>query len=272
MASVVRRSLLAAAVAALVNAEVPGGLTFHASFETTDAAVARGDRGIYSAPSYKEQSKAVPGLAQAPRVSLAPGAGRNGSGALRFSAKNENAVFYRAADNVPFRPGNWTGTISFFLRLDPDKDLEPGYCDPIQVTDSAYNDSAIWVDFTRDDKPRHFRLGVFGELKSWNPNDVPADKNPAFLRRLTVVRRPPFAAGRWTHVLITHQGLGGGKGRATLYLDGRRMGFASGIGEVFEWNPDLAAIRLGVSYVGLMDDVMIFDRVLAEREILQLAR
>ena len=44
------------------------------------------------------------------------------------------------------------------LKLDPETDLEPGFCDPLQITDKAYNDSAVWVDFPKDDIPRHFRL------------------------------------------------------------------------------------------------------------------
>src|SRR5262249_18772731 len=88
----------------------------------------------------------------------------------------------------------------------------------IQVTDKAYNDSAIWVDFTKDDKPRHFRLGVFGDLMAWNPTNLPSDKNPAFASRLITVAKPPFRRGTWTHVVITHTGLGSGKGMARLTL------------------------------------------------------
>ncbi|MEP7366659.1 MAG: LamG domain-containing protein [Acidobacteriota bacterium] len=253
-------------------AEVPSGLTFHASFESETAKVAKGDARLYSAPNYKEQSAAQPGLAAAPNAKLAPGEGRNGSGALRVSAKNENAVFYRAEKNVAFKPKNWTGTISFFLKLDPETDLAPGFCDPIQVTDKAYNDSAIWVDFTKDDKPRHFRLGVFGELKVWNPTNQTSGPNPAFDNRLVIVKKTPFARDHWTHVAITHQSLGSGKGTATLYLDGTAIGTTPNIAESFAWNPALSALRLGVNYVGLMDDVMVFNRVLKPEEIQKLAK
>jgi hypothetical protein len=249
-------------------AQTPAGLLFHASFDgSTDAAVASGDKRIYSAASYKEQAKATPALSAAPNAALAPGQGRNGSGALRFKAKNTNALFYKAHGNTAFRAGGWTGTISFYLKLDPEKDLEPGFCDPIQVTDKAYNDSAIWVDFTKDDKPRHFRLGVFGALKVWNPENLPADKFPAFNNRLVVMKKTPFAADRWTHIVIVHEGLGGGKGHATLYVDGTAVGAAEGIAEKFEWDEALGAIRLGVNYVGLMDDVRVFSRALSPAEL-----
>jgi hypothetical protein len=105
--------------------------------------------------------------------------------------------------------------------LDPQKDLAPGFCDPIQITDKDYNDSAIWVDFTKDEVPRHFRLGVFGELKAWNPSNLAPDKNPDFLRRLVVVERPPFTRETWTHVVVTWSDLGSERGISALYLNGK---------------------------------------------------
>lgn len=267
-----RLALSTCAAALALSAQTPSGLIFHASFESETAKAAKGDPRLYSAPNYKQQSTAQPGLAAAPNAKLAPGEGRNGSGALKFAAKNENAVFYKADKNVPFQSKNWTGTISFFLKLDPDRDLAPGFCDPIQVTDKAYNDSAIWVDFTKDDKPRHFRLGVFGELKVWNPANVTSGPNPAFDNRLVVVKQPPFSRDRWTHVAITHQSLGSGKGSATLYLDGKAAGSTPAIAETFSWDPALSALRLGVNYVGLMDDVMVFNRALKPEEIQRLAK
>jgi hypothetical protein len=251
-------------------ADLKSALTFHATFDGgTDASFALGDKSIYSAKSYKEQAAAAKGLGSSP-AEIANGAGRRGD-ALRFTRKNESAVFYKADKNVAFDPKNWTGTISFWLSLDPEVDLAPGYCDPIQVTDKAYNDSAIWVDFTKDDKPRHFRLGVFGDLKAWNPKNLEPDKNPAFLNRLVVVKQTPFARGKWTHVAIVHTSLGSGKGSATLYLDGKAQGSTPAIGEPFAWNPALGAIRLGVNYVGLMDDLAIFNRVLSAQEIQEIA-
>ncbi|HZS49915.1 MAG TPA: LamG-like jellyroll fold domain-containing protein, partial [Bryobacterales bacterium] len=132
--------------------------------------------------------------------------------------------------------------------------------------DKAYNDSAIWVDFTKDDKPRHFRLGVFGALQSWNPQNLPPDKNPAFLQRLVVVKQPPFDRGKWTHVGIVFADLGKG-GNAKLFVNGKLQGATPAIPEPFQWDVARAAIRLGVNYVGLLDDVAIFRRPLTDQEI-----
>lgn len=255
---------------ALSAADPREALTFHAPFDgSTDAKTGKGDRRVYTAASYKAQKEAAPGLPA--DVELAKGKGRKGD-ALLFKKKNNKALFYQAKDNLAFDPANWTGTVIFWLNLDPETDLEPGFCDPIQVTDKAYNDSAIWVDFTKDEKPRHFRLGVFGALSKWNPQNLAADKNPAFSNRLVVVKKYPFAKGKWTQVAIAFQGLGSGKGWAKLYLEGKLQGTAEGIAEPFEWDLSLGAIRLGVGYVGLFDDLSIYNRPLTSAEIARLAR
>lgn len=265
-----RLLLISTLAAATFAADWKKDVVFRATFDgSTDAKIGKGDPKLYSAPDYKEQAAAKPGI-EGTDVKLAQGEGRTGD-ALRFTKKNTKAVFYKAQGNVPFNPKNWSGTVSFWLNLDPNQDLEPGFCDPIQVTDKAYNDSAIWVDFTKDDKPRHFRLGVFGSLKVWNPTDAPPDKNPNFNNRLVVVKQPPFARGKWTHVAVTHSKLGSGSGEATLYLNGKAQGTTPKISEIFEWDMTKGAIRLGVAYVGLLDDVAIFRRPLDAKEIEALA-
>ena len=242
-------------------------LTFHASFDNgVNADWALGDRQIYTAPSYDEQDQAAPGIGN-PAVEMAEGAGRFGN-ALRFTARNQHAIFYKAADNVAYSLDDWGGTASFWLSLDPATDLEPGFCDPIQITDEAYNDAAIWVDFTGEN-PRQFRLGVFGDLEVWNPEALSPNEHPGFSDRLLIVDEPPFATDRWTHVVITYTGLNTETGgAATLYLDGEPLPQTRyDINEPFTWVPDRGAIRLGVNYVGLFDEVSLFSRALTDEEV-----
>lgn len=151
-------------------------LKFHASFDQgPDADFGAGDRSIYSATSYEESDAATPGI-QVPDVAIEAEVGRFGS-ALRFGSRNLQALFYKAKDNVNYSTTGMAGTVSFWLSLDPAVDLEPGFCDPIQITDVAYNDSAVWVDFTSEN-PRQFRLGVFGDLDLWNANNLPRPRIP----------------------------------------------------------------------------------------------
>ena len=233
---------------------------FHASFNNgTDAEKSPGDRRIYSAPDYKA------GMASA-KLGLAGTGVVHENGALHFTRKNTQAVFFQAQGISPVE-----GTISFLLQLDPNLDLEPGFVDPLQLTDQAYNDSALWVDFTKDDQPRHFRLGVFGELKAWNPGNQPPDKNPDFNRRLVIVKQPPFARGKWTHVAITYAKLGAGAGEARLYLDRVLQGTSATVKEPFAWHSK-PTLRLGVNYTGWMDELAIYRKALTAAEIGKLGR
>jgi hypothetical protein len=242
-------------------------LGFVASFDRGfDADYAHGDPLIYSAPAFDKLGAAAPGVLS-PDIGIAKGQGRYGD-ALQFRKKNTQALFYRAAVNTNYRARNWNGTISFWLNLSPDTDLEPGFTDPIQLTDKTYNNAAIWVDFTRDDKPRHFRLGVFGDSAGWNKENLPSDKNPFFNQRTVVVTQPPFTRGQWTHVAIAFSGLStDAGGTAKLYLNGKLAGTADGIREPFTWEPFLATVRLGVNYTGLFDELSMYTRALTDAEV-----
>jgi len=248
-----------------------GALTFHASFdEGTEADFALGDPLLYTAPSWDESDQAQPGLGN-PDVEIVPDLGRFG-GALRFNRRNTTAIFYRAEEKVAYSEDDWSGTISFWLSLTPGEDLEPGYCDPIQITDQTYNDAAVWVDFTNAN-PRRFRLGVFGDLEVWNPEGLSSDEHPDFERRLVAVDDPPFRRGEWTHVVISYSGLGSDSGgTARLYLDDELQGVTEGIVEPFSWDLLRAQIRIGVNYVGLFDELALFDRSLTEDEVSALHR
>ena len=97
------------------------------------------------------------------------GKGKYGYG-LQFTERSKGYIYYPSAGNIAYSKENWNGAISFWLSLDPATDLEPGFCDPIQITDVSYNDAAIWVDFT-ENNPRDFRLGVIGDEISGTQKD-----------------------------------------------------------------------------------------------------
>jgi len=242
-------------------------LTFFASFDgNTDADFSLGDNRIYTAPDYNQRVAAKPGLSHTEDVVRTSGKGLFGD-ALEFRKKSKKVVFYRAEKNVEYSNKAWEGTLSFWLRLDPSTDLEPGYCDPIQVTDAEYNDAAIWVDFT-DKNPRDFRLGVIGDLNVWNPDEIGPEVNPEFKKRLVVVEEPPFSRGEWTHVLITYSGLNTGNGQAKLFLNGTHQGTHENISDPFSWDDTSKAyVFLGLNYVGLFDELAIFNKALSDQEV-----
>ena len=247
-------------------------MTFSATFETgPDADFAKGDRRIFAASS-AERKDSKPGL-PAVDFEIAKGEGRHGGNALRFVKKSNKVVFYQAKGNVDYRSKDWSGTASFWLSLDPQTDLGDWYCDPIQVTEKAWNDGAIWVDFTKNERPKHFRLGVLADLKTWNPKgNLDFDKLPPGEQPAVVVTRPPFAKSKWTHVAIVFEHYNTSKpdGISRLYVDGQLMGTVSARNQLYTWNPEKAAIQIGMGYVGLYDDLALFKRALSEAEILTL--
>jgi hypothetical protein len=243
-------------------------LAFHAPFDrTVDAAHAAGDPKLYWAPNLKARTEAKPGLPATGAVHAA-GAGRFGD-ALRFTAPKSPVVFFKGEHNMPYAAANWSGTVSFWLSADPEGELAPGFCDPVQITPRAWNDAAFFVEFEKRPESIPFRLGVYADLNVWNPEkrrfaDIPASERP-----LITIDKPPFAKGKWTHVLFTFERFNTGKpdGVARLYLDGAPSGSLTPRQQTFTWTPDMTAIALGLNYVGFMDDLAIFNRVLDEREI-----
>lgn len=240
-------------------------LLFYASFDNgTSADVAVGDKNIYTADLRKNIENAKPGLLN-PNVVIAKGKGLSGN-ALDFKKKSRMTTFFKAHKNMGYSKENWSGAVSFWLQLDPEKDLEPGYCDPIQITDVNYNDAALWVDFTKNN-PRNFRLGVLGDLEVWNPKKLGPDENQDYLRRLVTVEQPPFNRGDWTHIVINFSGLNTDNGSSELFVNGKSKGKVPTIEDPFTWNEEKANIMLGLNYIGLFDELAVFSRPLNIEEI-----
>ena len=244
-------------------------LAFHASFDNgADADFARGDRRIFTAADRNKRDQAAPGLPTDDLARLAPGEGRFGA-ALEFRKKMTPLVFFRGPENLGYRPTNWHGSVSFWMRTDPDKDLEPGYCDPFQIYAQAWTEGNMFVEFSKDHTPRHFRFGLMAVTKFWNPQNRKYEEMPEAERPIVPVHTPRFSRDRWTHVLVTFANINSGApdGRGTLYLDGVRIGAFTGWNNTFNWEPAKSVLTLGLYYVGFLDDFAIFDRELRDDEV-----
>lgn len=244
-------------------------LTLHAPFDGgPDAAHAAGDARLHWAPSFKERQAARPGLPASGEVQVAAGAGRFGD-ALRFTRKESPLVFFHGARNIAYAATDWSGTVSFWLRVDPATDLEPGFCDPVQITPRAWNDAAFFVEFEKRADAIPFRLGVYADLDVWNPDKRKFADIPAAERPLVTVADPPFGGDHWTHVVFTFERFNTGRadGVARLYLDGKPAGELAARRQTFTWGAEDNAIALGLSYVGFLDDLSIFNRALTAGEI-----
>ena len=250
-----------------VRSNLSTALTFHASFDHgSDADFALGDKQIYSATVEDGKVTALtPGLGDPP-LAIMKDAGKFGS-ALAFTQENSHVVVYKAEKNVAYSPEVFRGTVSFWMNLDP-AEIPGQYSDPLQITDKDYSDSCIWLDFTKNDTPSDCRLGVFGNLSEWDVKSQRA-ASAEFYWRLAKVAEPPFAKGQWTNVVVTWDGLNNSQnGRARLYFNAEYQGASGIIRERFNWDVANAGIRLGMGhFVGLIDDLAIFNRSLTAEEI-----
>jgi hypothetical protein len=243
-------------------------LTFHASFDHgTGADFALGDKQIYTATVQDGQKvvELTPGLGDPP-LAILQGQGKYGA-ALAFTLENSHVVVYKAEQNVAYAPDVFRGTLSFWMRLDP-AEIPGQYSDPIQLTDKVFRDACIWIDFTKNDTPSDLRLGVFGNQSEWDVTGQVAQSRE-FYYRLDKVAEPPFAKDQWTHVVVTWDGINNTQdGRARLYFNAEYQGATGIIRERFTWDIADAGIRLGMGhFVGLMDDIALFNRPLTPMEI-----
>lgn len=251
-----------------LRAGLAGALTFHASFDHgINADFALGDKQLYTAEvsTESEVSIVAEGISDS-SMSIAPGAGKYGD-ALAFKSAVSNILVYKAEKNIDYSHEGFRGTASLWMSLDP-AEIPGQYTDPLQFSDKNYSDDCIWIDFTKNDTPSDFRLGIFGDRGEWDVQGL-RSKSPEFFWRLAKIAEPPFAKDRWTHVVVTWDGLNDSQsGRARLYFNGEYQGASGVIREHFNWDVSKATIRLGTGpFIGLMDDLAFFNRALTHEEI-----
>ena len=242
-------------------------LTLHASFdEGLEADFARGDKTCYVLEGKDLMTAAPTG-----EVRLAPDAGRFG-GALHFTKKNNFRPAFKDAGVLGYNDKSWNATISVWLRLNPDLDLEPGYCDPVQIVGDDSKKGFIFLEWSKDETPRQFRYAIRPLFHIWNPDNVQWDQIPFEKRPMVQVERAPFSREAWTHAVFTLENINDKSkpqmGR--LYLNGNLKGTIEKWDLTFGWNPGRVLLVLGASYVGHLDDLAVFNRALTDEEVKQL--
>lgn len=250
------------------HAALRDALLLRASFDGgVNAEFAAGDAMLYTAPTGDRQ-QARPGLPAGELVVLARGEGRHGD-ALRFTKKMKPVVFFRGEKNLGYATNGWSGAVSLWLKLDPDKDLEPGYCDPLQFVAQHWEQGNMFIEFSKDHTPRHFRYAMLPVKQTWNPRNLGWEAIPDQERPMAAVYRPPFARERWTHVVFCFGNLNTGAkdGWGRLYLNGEFQGEFTGWLGTFNWDVPQSAVTLGLNYAGLLDDLAIFNRPLTAEEV-----
>lgn len=255
-------------------------LTMHVSFDASlNADFSRGD-GTAVVRKGKELVPCVPNG----DVKLVATGGKFG-GCVHFPKKGATRPQYSGVNVLGYNAKSWSATVSVWLRLTPDEDLEPGYCDPVQITGDDAKKGYIFLEFSKDETPRFFRFAVRPLFHIWNPTNVQWADIPFEKRPMVQVEKPPFSRDGWTHVVFTINGVnekavgvakdgkdsGDAKGpSASLYLNGKPQGRIEGWDLTFGWDPAAVALVLGAAYVGHQDDLAVFDRALTDGEVEQL--
>ena len=246
------------------KARLSRALTLHASFDTgLEADFARGDKTCYVA-----QGKDLVIAAPTAEVRLASDAGRFG-GALHFTKKNDFRPAFKDAGVLGYNDKGWNATVSVWLRLDPDRDLEPGYCDPVQIVGDDSKKGFIFLEWSKDETPRYFRYAIRPLFPIWNPDNVQWDQIPFEKRPMVQVEGAPFSREAWTHAVFTLENLNGKTKpqRGRLYLNGKLQGGIENWDLTFGWDPARVLLVLGAAYVGHLDDLAVFDRALTDGEV-----
>jgi len=252
---------------AQVTPRLADALTLHASFDQGfDADFSRGEKTCRV-----RRGKELQAAAQSEELTLVPEAGRYG-GALCFPKKGGVRPQFAGLNVLNYNNSDWSGTVSVWLRLDPDKDLEPGYCDPVQIVGDDTKKGYIFLEWSKDESPRYFRYAIRPLFHLWNPTgaqwaDIPFEKRP-----MVQVQGPVFSRAAWTHVVfsfehLNHKNL---KPVGRLHINGQARGSIENWDLTFGWDPSLVELVLGASYVGLMDDLAVFNRALSDSEITHL--
>lgn len=257
------RSILDTAEAE-ARATLSKALTLHASFDKgLDADYSRGDKKCYV-----QQGQMLVPAQPNDDVKLAADAGRF-SGALHFPRKSTYRPSFKDGGVLGYNAKSWNASVSAWLRLNPDQDLEPGYCDPIQIIGDDNKKGYIFLEWSKDETPRYFRYAIRPLFPIWNPNNVAWADIPFEKRPMVQVARAPFSREKWTHVVFTLENINNKSkppvGR--MYLNGKLQGAIEKWDMTFDWDPAKVLLVLGASYVGHMDDLAVFDRPLADVEV-----
>jgi hypothetical protein len=243
-------------------------LTFHAPFDTSmDAAFSRGDAKAYTAGS---TPKGQPAMDAKDVIKIVPSGGKFG-GALHFTKKNPFKPYYKGPGVLDYKSSNWSGSVSVWLRLTPDEDLEPGYCDPVQIVGGDNKKGFMFLEWSKDEKPREFRYAIRPLNEIWNPQNKDWAKMTDAERPAVNLKTAPFSRTKWTHAVFTFDKLNSGKaGSGKLYLDGKLMGTIQGWDLTLGWDAEKVQLVLGAAYVGHLDDLAVFNRSLTDAEVKQL--
>ncbi|MBY0524591.1 MAG: SUMF1/EgtB/PvdO family nonheme iron enzyme [Gemmataceae bacterium] len=174
-------------------------------------------------------------------------------------------LYFPAQDNVAFKnDAGWGGAFSVWINTDPDKSLKTPFSDPLLITQKGLNNGSIWVHFN-DAKPRALQSGTYPSIPD-GQKPLEEDDPKAPLVRMKDVG---FKSGEWHHIVLTWDHFNSGKkdGTHTLYIDGKKIGDVKDYPISMDWDIGKANVYVGVNFIGLLDELALFNRPLTADEV-----
>ena len=178
-------------------------------------------------------------------------------------------LFFPAKGNLAYKKDGWSGSVSVWCNTDPDRLIKAKFCDPVQITQKGYDNGALWFDFN-DAKPRDLRHGAFPAVPDGKKGIGEDDPNAPMVR----VPKIGWKEGEWHHVVLTWENLDTGKDNAvtSLHIDGKLIGQVKGKAIAMGWDIEKAGIYTAIGYIGLLDEMALFDRALTLAEVVALQK
>jgi len=199
---------------------------------------------------------------------ILPDAGIHG-GALEASdiLPRRGRLYFPAKGNLAYTQTNFAGSVSFWLKTNPDTMLKTGFSDPIQITEKGATNGGLWIDFDNSE-PRDLRLGAF-QSEGGGRRMIDQTEPDAPLVRAKAVG---FKEQDWHHIAFTWSNFDTGRNdaHAALYIDGKLIGELKDRSITMGWDIEKTGIYFAVGHIGLLDELAIFDRPLAADEISRL--
>jgi hypothetical protein len=173
-------------------------------------------------------------------------------------------IFFPAQGNIAYRKGGWEGSVSVWLKTDPNTMLKSRFCDPVQITERGASNGGLWFDFN-DSKPRDMRMGAFPAVRTGEKPVGEGDPSAPIIW----LKGVGFKADEWHHVAMTWSGFDTGRSgaRAALYVDSKLIGELRDRQIAMDWDLEKAGIYIAVGYIGLLDELAVFNRALSPAEI-----
>ena len=197
---------------------------------------------------------------------VAKGKGIAGGGCLEAVdvLPRNGRIFFPAQGNLAFKKGGWGGSLSVWVNTDPNTLFKTKFCDPIQITQKGANNGGIWFDFN-DARPRDLRMGVFPAAPAGAIGAKESDADAPMVR----VPKVGFQVGVWHHVALAWSNFDTGKkdAIATLYIDGKTIGAVKERAIAMDWDFEKAGIYVAVNYIGLLDELALFNRAITADEV-----